>query len=68
MGDNAIILGIVHRPPGIYLTTEENPGKPQLGDRLMNAVKPVTVSNEVPYLQMRLVGSHSTPGRESGEE
>ena len=25
---------------GIYLTAEENPGKPQLGDRLMKAVRP----------------------------
>ena len=27
--------GSVHRSPRIYLTAEENPGKPQLGDRLM---------------------------------
>ena len=27
-GDNEIILGAVHRPPGIYLTAEENPRKP----------------------------------------
>ena len=32
-GDNEIILGAVHRSPGICLTTEENPRKPQLGDR-----------------------------------
>ena len=34
-GDNEMILGTVHRSPSIYLTAEENPGKPQLGDRLM---------------------------------
>ena len=34
-GDKALILGAVHRSPGIYLTAEENPRKPQLGDRLM---------------------------------
>ena len=34
-GDNEMILGAVHRSPGIYLTAEENPRKPQLGDRLM---------------------------------
>ena len=28
------------------------------------AVRPVIVSNEVPFLQMRSVGSHSTSGRE----
>ena len=33
-----MILGAVHRSPGIYLTAEENPGKPQLGDCLMKAV------------------------------
>ena len=35
MGDNEMILGAVHRSPGICLTDEENPRKPQLGDRLM---------------------------------
>ena len=34
-GDNEMILGAVHSSPGICLTYEENPGKPQLGDRLM---------------------------------
>ena len=32
-GYNVMIPGAVHRFPGIFLTTEENPGKPQLGDR-----------------------------------
>ena len=34
-GDNEMILGAVHRSHGICLTAEENPRKPQLGDRLM---------------------------------
>ena len=35
-GDNEkMILGAVHRSPDICLTAEENPRKPQLGDRLM---------------------------------
>ena len=34
-GDNEMILGAVHRSPGFCLTAEENPRKPQLGDRLM---------------------------------
>ena len=34
-GDNEMIPGAVHRSPGICLKAEENPGKPQLGDRLM---------------------------------
>ena len=33
--DNEIILGAVHRTPGICFTAEENPRKPQLGDNLM---------------------------------
>jgi hypothetical protein len=32
----------------------------------MKAVKPVIASNGVPDLQVRLVGSHSTSGREKG--
>jgi hypothetical protein len=32
--DNEMIPGAVQRSPGICLTAEENPGKPQLGDRL----------------------------------
>ena len=32
-GDNETILEAVHRSPGICLTAEENPRKPQLGDR-----------------------------------
>ena len=31
-GDNEMILGAVHRSPGICLTAKENPRKPQLGD------------------------------------
>ena len=30
----------------------------------MKALRPVVVSNGVPFLQMRYVGSHSTSGRE----
>ena len=32
---NDTIPGAVHRSPDIYLKAMENPGKPQLGDRLM---------------------------------
>ena len=31
--DNEMVLGAVYRSSGIYLTAEENPEKPQLGDR-----------------------------------
>ena len=37
-GDNQMIPGAVHRSSGICLTAEENPGKPQLGDRLMKGL------------------------------
>jgi hypothetical protein len=57
-----MLPGDSYRSPG--LTAEENPGKPQLKDRLMKAVPPVMSLNGVPYLQMRSVGSHSTSGRE----
>ena len=34
-GDNEMTLGAVHISPDICLTAEENPRKPQLGDRLI---------------------------------
>ena len=36
--DNEMILGAVHRSPGICLTAEENPRKPQLGDSLIKGL------------------------------
>ena len=52
---NEMILGAVHRSPGI---AEDNLSRPS-GEGTM---RPVIASNGVP-LQMRSVGSHSTPGR-----
>ena len=52
LGDNEVKLGAVHRSPGIYLTATENPGKPQLGDRLVKVVRPVITSNGVLYLKI----------------
>ena len=37
-GDNEMIRRAVHRSPGICLTAEENPRKPQLGNRLMKGL------------------------------
>ena len=37
-GDNEMILGAVHRSAGICLKAEENPRKPQLGDRVMKGL------------------------------
>ena len=60
-----MVLGAVHRSPGICLTAEENPRKPQLGDRLMKGLcGQVIASNEVPFLKIRSVGSHNTSRRE----
>ena len=56
-GDNEMILGAVHRS-GICLKTSAR----RLSDE--GAVQPVITSNGVPFLQMRLVGSHSMSGRE----
>ena len=43
-GDNEI-QGAVHTFPSSFLKAEENPTKPQLGDRMMKAVRPVIASN-----------------------
>ena len=37
-GDNEMIPGAVLKSPGICITTEADPGKPQLGDRLMKGL------------------------------
>ena len=46
-GDNKMEPGAVHISLGIYLTAEKNTGKPQLGDHLMKAVRPIIASNGV---------------------
>ena len=63
-GNNEMIPGAANRSPGICLTAEENPGKPQIGDFLMKAVWLAIASNVVSYFQMTSVESHSTYGRE----
>ena len=50
-GDNEMILGTVHRSPGICLTVEENPQK-------------TSARSQSDEGAVRPVGSHSTPGRE----
>ena len=52
----------MHRSPGIYFAVEENLRIPQLGYRLVRAVRLVSTSNGAPYFQMSSVGSHSTSG------
>ena len=57
----------VHKYSGIYCMTEENAGKPQLGDSA-EALRLVIASNRFPYFQMTSVGSHCTSGREKEEK
>ena len=59
--------GAMHRFPSIHLTTEENPGKPQLKKRLLAGLLPVIASNGVPYLQITSVGSHCMSRTEKEE-
>ena len=58
--------GAVPRSPGIYLVAEKTPRKPHLGDRVMNIMRPVIVSNGVSYLQIASVGSPSMSWRREG--
>ena len=51
-----MVSGAVHRSPDFYLIAEENPRKPNLGDRQMKPVWPVIASNGVPSLQMKAEG------------
>ena len=56
-----------HRSPGIFLKAEENPEKPQLGDRLMKGLcNQSQTSNGIPFLQTRSGRSQSRSGREKG--
>ena len=50
--------GAVHKSPSICVKAEKKLGKPQLGNRLMNTLRLVIVSNGTPYLQITSVGSH----------
>ena len=52
--------GQCNRFPGICFTTEENPGKPQLGNRRGHLVAwPVIAPNGVPSLQMKSVAGRA---------
>ena len=60
-----MIPGAVNRSSGNCLTAEENSDRRPSDE---GAVLPVIASNVVPFLQVRSVGSHSTPGREKGRK
>ena len=58
--DNEMILGAVHRSPGICLTAEENPRKPQLV-----AVRPVRLKwGPVPPNEVGRIAQHVRKGEE----
>ena len=63
-----MIPGAVHRSPGIYLQPEKNPRKSHLGDSLMDAVRAVLASSEVPHHQMKSVISYLTSERDKDRE
>ena len=60
-GNNEMIPKSVHRSPDIYLMVEENPGKSQLGDRPMKAVRSVLASDRIHYLHIINL-FHFSPG------
>ena len=62
-GDNEMILGAVFRSPGICLTAEENPRKPQLGDSLMKGLYDQSSPQMRSLSSMRSVGLHGMSGR-----
>ena len=63
-GDNEMIPGTVHRSPGIYLTAEKNPGNHSYETVRLRGCATSHRLKWDPFLQMRLIGSHSTSGRE----
>ena len=60
-GDNEMILGVVHRTPGIVLQLRKTPARRPSDE---GAVRPVIASNGTPFLKLRSVGSHSRSGSE----
>ena len=66
--DNERILGALHRSPGICLTAEENPRKPQLGDRLIKGLcdrssPPNEVSRIVQHVRKGEGRKHANPNQ-----
>ena len=48
--DDEMIQRVLHRSLGFYLSPEESPRKPPIGERLIKAVRPVIASNGVPCI------------------
>ena len=62
-GDNEKIPGVVHRYPGSFLTAEENPGEPQLGDRRSRLWDQSSPKMGSLTSKMRSVGCYSKSGK-----
>ena len=61
--DNEMIQGTVHRSPGIYLTSLEIPGKPQLGERQMKGLlRPVIKWGPLPPNEVSRIAQHVRKG------
>ena len=58
--DNDLIQRTVHRSPGVYVMAEEKPRKTSTRRSSDEGCTMVIASNEVPYLQIKSVGSHRT--------
>ena len=59
-----MIPGVEDRYPGIYLTAEESPGKPQLGDHQLRLCDQSLPQMGSLTSKMKSVGLHSTSARE----
>ena len=53
---------------GIYLKAEGIPGNPYLRDDLMEIMRPIIASNEIPYFQKMSVGSHKSWKEKKGNK
>ena len=67
-GYNEVKPGTLDISLDIYLMAEKKTGKPQLGDRVMKAVRQVIASNGAFYLQMTSVGSQIAQHVKEGEK
>ena len=56
--DNKVKLWAVYRSLGIYLTAQENPKNPQIGNILLKAVQSVITSNGVPPNEVHRITQH----------
>ena len=61
-GDSEMVLGAVHRSPGICLTAEENLRKPQLGDRLMKGLSCRLKWSPFPPNEVGRIAQHDRKG------